>query len=317
MAGQQQNSRVEHLRRLGVALVSGLITALALNLFLTPANVFQAGATGVAQLISLFLQRAGLHAGDMTGWFNIILNLPLIYLAWRKLGRQFTLYTMLNTAIISGLVIVLPVHTLTTNPLMNAIFGGVLTGVGVGIALRFGFSTGGFDILSMYLAKTTRYSVGVLMFAVNLGIVMVAGLGIQWESALYTIISIYCMTRVVDTIHTANQKLTAFIVTEHQDEVIAAVSERLIRGITVMNSQGGFMRRDNNTLMIVVSRYELYDLTEATHAADPLAFIDIVATVDVFGEFLSPDQQQLKRQLGHSPKRRTPSDTVMHETKMQ
>lgn len=253
----------------------------------------------------------------MTGWFNIILNLPLIYLAWRKLGRQFTLYTMLNTAIISGLVIVLPVHTLTTNPLMNAIFGGVLTGVGVGIALRFGFSTGGFDILSMYLAKTTRYSVGVLMFAVNFGIVMVAGLGIQWESALYTIISIYCMTRVVDTIHTANQKLTAFIVTEHQDEVIAAVSERLIRGITVMNSQGGFMRRDNNTLMIVVSRYELYDLTEATHAADPLAFIDIVATVDVFGEFLSPDQQQLKRQLGHSPKRRTPSDTVMHETKMQ
>ncbi|WP_127848837.1 YitT family protein [Lacticaseibacillus hulanensis] len=295
MSKWRNDGKYEEVKRLGVALVSALITALALNLFLTPANVFQSGATGVAQLISLFLRRAGMRTGDLTGWLNLVLNIPLVYLAWRKLGRQFTIFSMINTFLISGLVIVLPVHALTDNPLMNAIFGGVLTGVGVGIALRYGFSTGGFDILSMYLAKTTRQSVGVLMFAVNFVIVMVAGLGIQWESALYTIISIYCMTRVVDTIHTANQKLTAFIVTEREEAVIAAVTKRLIRGITVMDSRGGFMRRDNNTLMIVVSRYELYDLTEAIHQVDPLAFIDIVATVDVFGEFLSADQQRAKK----------------------
>lgn len=303
MSSWQNDSRFEPVKRLGVAVVSALITALALNLFLTPANVFQAGATGVAQLISLFLRRAGMHTGDLTGWFNLLLNIPLVYLAWRKLGRQFTIFSMVNTFLISGFVIILPVHALTSNPLMNAIFGGVLTGVGVGIALRYGFSTGGFDILSMYLAKTTRHSVGVLMFAVNFLIVLVAGIGIQWESALYTIISIYCMTRVVDTIHTANQKLTAFIVTEHQDTVIKAVSKRLIRGITVIDSRGGFMRRDNTTLMIVVSRYELYDLTEATHQVDPLAFIDIVATVDVFGEFLSPEEQTKKASLTHQNRR--------------
>ncbi len=297
MAIWHKNGKFEPMKRLGVAFASALMTALALNLFLTPANVFQAGATGVAQLISLFLRRTGMHTGDLTGWFNLLLNIPLVYLAWRKLGRQFTIFSMINTFLISGLVIILPVHALTDNPLMNAIFGGVLTGVGVGIALRYGFSTGGFDILSMYLAKTTRRSVGVLMFAINFVIVFIAGVGIEWESALYTIISIYCMTRVVDTIHTANQKMTAFIVTENQDAVIQAVSKRLIRGITVMDSQGGFMRHDNHTLMIVVSRYELYDLTEATHQADPLAFINMVATVDVFGEFLSADQQKEKANL--------------------
>lgn len=294
MAIWRNNSKFEPLKRLAVALASAFVTAIALNFFLTPAHVFQSGATGLAQLISLFLQRAGLQTGDVTGWFNLLLNIPLIYLAWRALGRQFTIFTMINTVLISGLVIALPVHALTNNPLMNAIFGGVLTGVGVGIAVRYGFSTGGFDILSMYLAKMTRHSVGVLMFAINVVIVLIAGLGIEWESALYTIISIYCMTRVVDTIHTANQKLTAFIVTEHEDDVIAAVTKRLVRGITVMDSRGGFLKRDNNTLMIVISRYELYDLTEATHQTDPLAFINIVATVDVFGEYLSAEQQKVR-----------------------
>ncbi|WP_262314677.1 YitT family protein [Lacticaseibacillus parakribbianus] len=283
------------LRRLGVAVVSALLTAIALNFFLTPARVFQAGATGVAQLISIFLQAIGVTHHDVTGWFNLLLNLPLAYLGWRKLGRGFTAFSFLNTVMISVLAILLPVHALSTNPLMNAIFGGVLTGAGVGIALRFGFSTGGLDILSMYLAKTTRRTVGALLFTINFAIVLVAGFGVQWESALYTIISIYCMTRVVDAIHTSNQKITAMIVTEKQDAVVAAVRARLIRGITVMPSRGGFLGRPNTTLMIVITRYELYDLTQATLEADHAAFIDILNTVDVVGEFLTSEQQDAKR----------------------
>lgn len=283
------------LTKLGVALVSGLLTAIALNFFLTPAQVFQAGATGLAQLISIFLHRLGLTSGDLTGWFNLLINMPIAYLGWRKLGRSFTLFSIVNILIISSLTIVLPVHALSNDPLMNSIFGGVLTGAAVGIALRYGFSTGGFDIVSMYLSKTTRKSVGWLMFGINLVIVLIAGFGLQWQSALYTIISIYCMTRVVDMIHTSDQKITAMIVTEHPDAVVAAVSARLIRGITVIPSRGGFLHRPNTTLMIVITRYELYDLTQATLGADRRAFIDILNTVDVVGEFLTSDQQDAKR----------------------
>lgn len=307
MAKLTQFYQHDLVKKIGVALVSGLVTALALNFFLTPARVFQAGATGVAQLISLFLQRFGLTHGDLTGWFNLLLNLPIAYLGWRKLGRSFTLFSFLNVVFISVLAIVLPVHALSNNPLMNAIFGGVLTGAGVGIALRYGFSTGGLDIVSMYLAKTTHRTVGVLMFAINLVIILVAGFGIQWESALYTIISIYCMTRVVDTIHTSDQKITAMIVTNHPDAVIASVSARLIRGITVLPSRGGYLGHPNTTLMIVITRYELYDLTQATRSTDPQAFIDILNTVDVVGEFLTSDQQDEKRQHRRLPEQTAPT----------
>lgn len=307
MAKLTQFYQHDLVKKIGVALVSGLVTALALNFFLTPARVFQAGATGVAQLISLFLQRFGLTHGDLTGWFNLLLNLPIAYLGWRKLGRSFTLFSFLNVVFISVLAIVLPVHALSNNPLMNAIFGGVLTGAGVGIALRYGFSTGGLDIVSMYLAKTTHRTVGVLMFAINLVIILVAGFGIQWESALYTIISIYCMTRVVDTIHTSDQKITAMIVTNHPDAVIASVSARLIRGITVLPSRGGYLGQPNTTLMIVITRYELYDLTQATRSTDPQAFIDILNTVDVVGEFLTSDQQDEKRQHRRLPEQAAPT----------
>lgn len=217
-------------------------------------------------------------------------------LGWWKLGKRFTLYSFLTAAWLSICAMVIPVHALTANPLMNAIFGGVITGVGVGIALRYGFSTGGFDILSMFLAKTTGRSVGALMFATNLMIVIGAGLGIEWESAMYTIISIYCMTRVVDAIHTADQKITAMIVTDHCDEVVAAISARLIRGITVIPSKGGFLGKPNTTIMVAITNYELYDLTQATLGADPGAFIDILNTVSVVGEFLNQEQQAAKRQ---------------------
>lgn len=291
------------LKKIGISAGSGLLTAIALNFFLTPADVFQAGVTGVAQLISIFLQRFTSLQLDVTGWAILLLNIPLALLGWRKLGRSFTLYSFLTTVFISVFAIVLPVHALSNNPLMNAIFGGVLTGFGVGFALRYGFSTGGFDILSMYLAKSTGKDVGSLMFATNLAIVLIAGFGVQWQSALYTVISIYCMSRVVDTVHTSHQKITAMIVTTQADAVIDAVRGKLIRGITVLPSHGGFLGQANTTLMIVITRYELYDLTQATLGADRQAFINILNTVDVVGEFLTSDQQDARRKhAGQSTK---------------
>lgn len=295
MAKLTSYTQHDTVRKVAVAIVSGLLTAVALNYFLTPAQVFQSGATGVAQLISTFLQRFGLVHTDLTGQFNILLNLPLAYLGWKKLGRAFTGYSFLTMLVGSVATILLPVQALSDNPLMNSLFGGVATGAAVGIALRFGFSTGGLDFLSMYLAKTTRKSVGSLMFMINGAIVLVAGFGIEWESALYTIISIYCMTRVVDSIHTSNQKITVMIVTEHANDVIKAVSAQLIRGITAVPSRGGYLGKPNTTLMIVITRYELYNLTQATLGVDPGAFIDILDTAAVVGEFLTEDQQAARR----------------------
>ncbi|KRM72689.1 YitT family protein [Lacticaseibacillus brantae] len=294
-------------KKIGVAILSGLLSAIALNFFLIPAKVFSAGLNGVSQLMSLLLQHS-FNIGDSTGWFILLFNLPLVILAWFKLGHEFTIFTSLTSLSISVLAVVLPVETLSTNPLMNAIFGGVLTGIGVGIAMRYGFSTGGMDIISLVLSKTTGRSVGTLLFATNLLVILAAGLAVQWESAMYTIISIYCMTRLVDTIHTSHQKITAMIVTTHKDDVIKAISDELIRGITVVDSKGGFTGASNTTLLVVITRFELYNLTQATLSVDPGAFINIMNTIDVVGEFLTNDQQAARKQLQQSASKKSPDE---------
>jgi uncharacterized membrane-anchored protein YitT (DUF2179 family) len=134
------------------------------------------------------------------------------------------------------------------------------------------------------------------MMMINFSIVILAGFLFGWESALYTIISIYAMSRVVDSIHTRHQKLTAFIVTTRQDEVIAELNKTLIRGITVMPSFGAYTRKDSVVLMTVISRYELYALEHAVKDIDPGAFVNLVNTVDIEGNFYNETEQLKLRQ---------------------
>ncbi|WP_236698003.1 YitT family protein [Lactobacillus selangorensis] len=286
----------DNLKKMIIVIVSGLLAAFALKFFLIPAHVFSSGISGVAQLVSaLFSRLLKLHVD--TGLLILLFNVPIGILGLIKIGPNFTAYSLLTAVVMSLFTMVMPAHALSTNPLMNAIVGGVLMGVAVGLALRYGFSTGGLDIIALILAKTTGRSVGALTFAINMLIILAAGVFFGWESALYTIISIYCMSYAIDHIHTSHQKVTAMIVTSHKEEVLAAIRSQVLRGITVIDSEGGYSGRPNATLMIVITRYELYDLTQAAIQADPKAFINILNTIDVVGEFLNSDQQAAKRKV--------------------
>ncbi|WCJ48329.1 YitT family protein [Levilactobacillus brevis] len=270
-----EKSRREVGKHLLIMIGSALITAIALNEFLVPGKIFSAGINGVSQIIATLLQMGGIHVS--TGWFILLFNIPIGVLT-------------------SVLAIVVPVSNISNNSLLAALFGGILTGVGVAYPLKNGFSTGGMDIVAVVLEKTTGRTIGTLMMIINFGIVIVAGFLFGWESALYTIISIYAMSRVVDSIHTRHQKLTAFIVTTQQDAVIAELNQRLIRGITVMPSFGAYTRKESAVLMTVISRYELYELEHAVKDVDPHAFVNLVNTVDIEGNFYDETAQLKLRQ---------------------
>lgn len=195
---------------------SALINAIALNFFLIPGNIFSAGINGISQVLSiLVLKWFQFHIN--TGWLILLFNIPIGILGWLKIGRGFTVYSFLTSFFTSVLAVALPVQTLSHNALLSALFGGILTGAGVGYTLKYGFSTGGLDIIAVILEKTTGKTIGSLMIAINLVIVILAGTLVGWENAMYTIISLYGMSRVVDAIHTRHQKLTAFIVTTKPD----------------------------------------------------------------------------------------------------
>ncbi|MHC9532608.1 YitT family protein [Dellaglioa sp. BT-FLS60] len=281
-------------KRLGVIVFAGLSSALALNFFLIPGNIFGAGINGIAQLFSSITNDL-FHFKIDTGYLILLFNIPIGLLGWYKIGRTFTYYSILTVAVTTIFTIILPVHQLSDNPLMAALFGGVITGAGVGFALKYGFSTGGMDIIALVLTKTTGRTVGSLMLLTNMIIILTAGFYFSWESALYTIISNYAMSRVVDSIHTSHQKLTAFIVTKKAETVVSALQKSLIRGITVIDSKGAFSNEDSNVLMLVITRYELYNLKMTIGEVDPHAFINLVNTADIEGNFLDADQQELLR----------------------
>ena len=276
--------------RIAIVFFTGIISALALNNFLIPGDVFSSGVTGIAQLLQALFNFLGFNVN--TGILIFILNIPIIVLGWIKLGRQNTIFSMLTVVSTSFFTTLLPVHGITDNQLMNSLMGGVLLGLGIGLCLKFGFTTGGLDIVSLVVSKTTGRTVGSLMMMINMLIVIMAAIFFDLASGLYTVISIFAMTQVIDMIHTSHQKLTAFITTSKADEVKQAILSNLVRGFTLMPSMGGYTGRDTMTIMIVISRYELYDLEKAVYETDENAFVNIVPTQTIMGKFYSEDQQK-------------------------
>lgn len=284
-------------KKILIILFTGLTGAVGLNYFLIPANVFSAGMTGIAQIFEHLLTNVGLQLD--TGILIFLLNVPVFILGFIKLGQSAMILSFANVISMSAFTTLVPVGQVTDNVLMNAITGGVLLGVGAGFSLKFGFTTGGLDIVSLLLSKTTGRTVGNYMMLLNGVIVVVAGFFFTWESALYTIITIFTMSTVVDYIHTSHQKMTAFINTSKSKEMCEALSRELTRGLTVIPARGGFSSSEREVIMVVLTRYELYTLKQVVADIDPNSFTNIMATDSVVGSFLTEDEQKLIKQSQH------------------
>lgn len=294
----------ELMKRIGVVIICALTSAMSLNFFLIPAKVMSAGMNGVAQIIvALGAEHLGLHLS--TGLFIFLLNIPVFALGFWKLGKDATIWSFVNVVAISLVTMIFPQGAVTDNILMNSLMGGVIVGIGAGMALKMGFTTGGMDILSLVLSKTTGNTVGKYMFILNGLIVVVAGFIFSWESALYTIICIYVMSYVVDMIHTSHQKITVLIVTTKPDEVGKSISQRVFRGMTLLPSIGGYSGVESKTIMMVITRYELYDLEQAVLEADENAFVNMLATQSIIGRFATQDEQRTFTATGVFPEVRT------------
>ncbi|MBL1225663.1 YitT family protein [Enterococcus sp. BWR-S5] len=294
------HKRSEFIKKIFVIALTGITGAMGLNMFLIPAQVFSAGMNGIAQILATLLY-SHLSITIDTGLFIFLLNLPVFALGFWKLGKEATIFSFVNVAVASAMTMILPVYTVTDNPLMNAIVGGVLIGIGAGLSLKMGFTTGGMDIISLVLSRTTGNTVGKYIFALNSIIVAIAGFLFNWESALYTIISIYCMTQVIDALHTSHQKVTAMIITTNSDAVVQGIASQMARGMTLLPSIGGYSKAEGRMIMMVITRYELYDLEQIVHSIDENAFMNIVPTQTVLGRFANEDEQRFFKSTGSFP----------------
>lgn len=275
-------NNLEIAKKLIVFTFGSLLLAVALNFFLIPANVFASGFTGIAQILASLTPIS-------TGIYLFILNIPVAIIGWLKIGKQFTIYSFLNVAISTFFLEVLPVISISEDILLNSVFGGVILATGAGIILKYGASTGGVDIIVLILARYSDRPLGTYFFIINGFIVVTAGLILDWEKALYTLVTLYVTSRIIDSIHTRHVKLTAMIVTSKADEMQKAIHEKLTRGITRIPAKGGYSKEEKEMLMIVITRYELYNLQQIISAVDDRAFTNIVETAGIYGMFRKED----------------------------
>ena len=273
------------LKNLGIMIIGVFLYVLAMNMFISPANLYTGGVTGIAQLIIAFASSAfGIQLS--LGGLIFLLNVPLLYLAWRSIGKRFAVLSILTVVLQSIILELVPMGKFSDDILLNAVFGGVLIGVGVGMILKIGASTGGTDIVSQYISMKFNGSFGKYSFGINAVIILLAGITQGWETALYTIISIYITSVVVDRIHTIHQNLTLYIVTSKEDEMIDAMQKQLYRGITVLEGRGAYTKNNKSVLMIVLSSYELYEALAVIKMVDDHAFTNVVRSEMVQGHFV-------------------------------
>ncbi|MDT8859595.1 YitT family protein [Alkalihalobacillus sp. MEB130] len=269
---------IEEIKKITAVVLGALFLAAGLNFFLIPANVFASGFTGVAQLLATVIPLS-------TGIMLFLLNIPVAILGWLKIGKSFTIYSFINVVLTTFFLEVLPVWAFSPDILLNAVFGGVILAFGAGITLKWGASSGGLDIIALILSRVSDRPVGVYFLVLNSIIVITAGLLFDPEQALYTLVALYVSSRVIDAVYTRHVKLTAMIVTKQAEVLREAIHERVTRGITRIPAKGGYTYEDKEILMIVITRYELYELKKVIQEVDPTAFTNIVETAGIFGFF--------------------------------
>lgn len=277
--------RHQNFSKISFALIYAVCVSIAVNIFWTPGHIYGSGITGFAQLVSTVSQR-WLPFTISVPILYFLFNAPLIYLSWKKIGHNFTEFTVVAVVLSTIIMRFLKPINMHLDPIICAIFGAVFNGVGTGLALKHGLSTGGLDIISIVLRKKTGKSVGTINIIFNIFLVIGAGFLFGWVHSLYTALSIFINGKVIDSIYTRNEKMQVMIVTSHPKHVIHQIQDEMRRGITIVNDVEGAYRHENKTMLItVISRYELHDLIVAMHKSDPYAFVSITRALMIMGRF--------------------------------
>lgn len=263
----------------GITAGSG-ITALGLVLFLIPGKIAAGGVSGLATVIyHLFHLPAGLTM--------LALNIPLFIAGLRQMGLAFGFKTFYGTVSLSVFVDVLARFLVspTQDPLLSTIYGGLLTGLGLGVVFRCGGTTGGTDLAARIIHRYLKLSVGQALMAVDAAVIILAGVVFNLELALYALLALFLTTKVLDFIQEGfGYAKAALIISEKNQEIGRAILSEMNRGATGLEGRGLYTGASKELLLCVVSRSEITELKDLVVKVDPDAFIVLYDVREVLGE---------------------------------
>lgn len=269
--------------------IAGFINSFGVTVFLAPVKLYDSGISGTSMLLSqLTPEWMSLSV------FLLILNIPLFILGYKKQGLPFTIYSLYAVGIYSLgawlITDVLPIDVSMASPLAGddlllcAIFGGLISGVGSGLTIRFGGAIDGIEVMAVIFAKKLNITVGTFCMIYNVILYVICGfVRDSWILPLYSIVTYAAALKTVDFIvEGLDRSKGVMIVTEKPDEVSAVLSAAFEQGTTNIPARGGYSNKEKTVIYFVVNRFQIAKMKDIVHTIDPHAYLTISEVADVF-----------------------------------
>ena len=276
------------LKNVAMLTLAGMVNSIGITLFLNPVNLYDSGISGTSMLLDQVIPPVSLSL------FLLMLNIPLFLYGLKRQGGLFTLYAIYTVgiyALCAWLITdILPIDVSFASPLAQqdlllcALFGGLISGVGSGLAIRGGGAMDGIEIMSVIFAKRIGVSVGTFVMAYNVVLYVVCGIVMQdWILPLYSIVAYGAGIKTIDfVVEGFDRSKCAVIITVKPDEVCAALSKAFQSGPTRIEARGGYTNAPKTMVYFIVNRFQVTKMKELVHDVDPTAYITISEVADVY-----------------------------------
>ena len=260
-------------------ILGAMVGGAAYPLFMTPNKIAPGGITGIATILNHLFHWP-------VGTVTLIMNIPLFLISYRAMGRIFAFRSLVATLFFTLFIDVLPLQPMTTDPLLGALYGGVMLGAGLGLIMRGGATTGGSDMVARMVNKRFQFiSTGSFLFAIDFAVVVSAGFLIGATEALYSLICIFLSARVMDTIIIGfSSNKACFIISSRWQEISDRIMRDMDRGVTQLTARGAYTGAERPTLLCVIGRSEIMALKRILREEDEKAFVIIVEAHEAIGD---------------------------------
>ena len=279
--GRSKNpsKKVSALRDYGMITLGAIIYVFALKVFITPMQIPSGGIAGIALLCNYML-------GMPIGVVSMVLNIPLLFFGYKMLGRDFffkTMYMTVLSSVLTDFAGFLPAYE--GDILLACLFGGIIKGVGFGLVIRVGGTSGGSDVVSKYLYRKRAVPIGTTNMSINVCVLAISALFLRsLESLFYGVIAQYVVSVVMDSIiYGGDVQKNALIITSKPDEVAQAIMHNIGHGVTAIEGKGMYTGKERTILMCVVRRHETNLVKKTILDIDDTAFMMLSDVSEVLG----------------------------------
>ena len=286
MASVQQYSGKSRMRRIiskyALITLGSVIYAIGFQYFMFPNQIVSGGLTGIAMILNRFTNWP-------VGMMILVMNTPLFLIAWRHFGLDYLIGSLVGTAVSSVCVDVLAMTSIvaTDDPMLGSIIGGVIKGAGMGMIYYVGASTGGVDIVAKMLRqRCPQINFGTIVLMIDVVIVVAYAFVLnQFQSAMYSLIGMYVVSKVVDlALYGIDNSSLCYIISEKSEELTQSIiNGNVHRGVTILSAEGAYSHQKKNVIMCVIKRTQIGEMRRLVRRVDERAFFIVTDAKNVFG----------------------------------